>query len=93
MMLRNIVSAVAAAVVGGGVVLAAGNVVGSQDDRMEIPPMYSNAPICAEIRGVIGRSNHKISTVQLYTYQYSMLGCDPNPLARLLIDRRAYFSS
>lgn len=92
MVLRNIVSSIAAAVVGGGVVLAAGKVVGSQEDRMEIPPMYSSAPICAELREVI-KLEGKASITQLYIYQYSMLGCDPNPLARILINRAGSFSS
>lgn len=85
MVFKNILPSIAAAaVVGGGVALAAGSVVGSQGSRSG----HSNSPLCAELEKKAMAPIMNATALSLYAAQSERIGCDPAPMARIIIDKK-----
>lgn len=85
MALKNILSSIAtAAVVGGGVALAAGSVVGSQETRST----QKNAQLCSEINSLVENQPMDVFAVALFAAQSERLGCDQALLTRIILDKK-----
>lgn len=85
MSIKNLLSNIAtAAVVGGGVALAAGSVVGSQDAGST----QKNAQLCSEINTLVENQPMDVFAVALFAAQSERLGCDQARLTRIIIDKK-----